>query len=84
MVTGTVIHWFRKGLRLHDNPALLAAVDRAAKDGLLLRPVFILDPWFVKKARVGPNRYGILLSPRKKKLMLHIIGGDFFSRALWT
>ena len=59
MVTGSVIHWFRKGLRLHDNPALLAAVERAAKDGLLVRPVFILDPWFVKKARVGPNRFVI-------------------------
>lgn len=22
----TTIHWFRKGLRLHDNPALQAAV----------------------------------------------------------
>ena len=59
MVTGSVIHWFRKGLRLHDNPALLAAVERAAKDGLLVRPVYILDPWFVKKARVGPNRFVI-------------------------
>ena len=59
MVTGSVVHWFRKGLRLHDNPALLAAVERAAKDGLLVRPVYILDPWFVKKARVGPNRFGI-------------------------
>ena len=59
MVTGSVVHWFRKGLRLHDNPALLAAVERAAKDGLLVRPVYILDPWFVKNARVGPNRFGI-------------------------
>jgi len=60
MVTGSVIHWFRKGLRLHDNPALLAAVERAAKDGLLVRPVYILDPWFVKNARVGPNRWRFL------------------------
>ena len=57
-MTGSVIHWFRKGLRLHDNPALLAAVERAAKEGLLVSPLFILDPWFVKKARVGPNRFG--------------------------
>lgn len=57
MVTGCVVHWFRKGLRLHDNPALLAALDRAAKDGLLVRPVYILDPWFVKNARVGVNRF---------------------------
>jgi len=25
----TVIHWFRKGLRVHDNPALVKAVDEA-------------------------------------------------------
>jgi deoxyribodipyrimidine photolyase len=23
-----VIHWFRKGLRLHDNPALLNALEK--------------------------------------------------------
>ncbi|NXC78535.1 CRY2 protein, partial [Anhinga anhinga] len=34
------IHWFRKGLRLHDNPALLAA----AADCRCLHPLFILDP----------------------------------------
>jgi cryptochrome len=27
------------------------------KEKLELRPVFILDPWFVKNAKVGPNRY---------------------------
>jgi len=80
MVTGSVIHWFRKGLRLHDNPALLAAVERAAKDGLLVRPVFILDPWFVKKARVGPNRFGLRLLPCN---ILCFVGGDFFSKAWW-
>ena len=52
----SVIHWFRKGLRLHDNPALLDAID----SGLELYPVFILDPWFVKNARVGPNRWRFL------------------------
>lgn len=24
----TIIHWFRKGLRLHDNPALLSALEK--------------------------------------------------------
>lgn len=33
-----------QGLRLHDNPALLAA----AKDADHLCPIFILDPWFLK------------------------------------
>ena len=36
------IHWFRKGLRLHDNPALLKACEGSSE----LYPVFVLDPWF--------------------------------------
>ncbi|XP_062617610.1 cryptochrome-1-like [Saccostrea cucullata] len=51
------IHWFRKGLRLHDNPALLAAI-KIAED---VKPVFILDPWFPKNANVGINRWRFLL-----------------------
>ena len=35
--------WFRKGLRLDDNPALSAAV----KTGLPVFPFFILDPFFL-------------------------------------
>lgn len=35
------IHWFRKGLRVHDNPALMAACRGSTN----LYPVFILDPW---------------------------------------
>ena len=37
----TTIFWFRRDLRLRDNPALLAAV--AAGHGQVA-PVFILDP----------------------------------------
>lgn len=33
------IHWFRKGLRLHDNRALLEACDGAGS----LYPLFVLD-----------------------------------------
>lgn len=44
----TVIHWFRKGLRVHDNPALLRAVDEAIKQNASLRPIFVLDPGIVK------------------------------------
>lgn len=33
------ILWFRHGLRLHDNPALRAAVGK----GKLLLPIFIFD-----------------------------------------
>ncbi|XP_037792441.1 cryptochrome-2-like [Penaeus monodon] len=52
----TTIHWFRKGLRLHDNPALLAAIDESKE----LRPVFVLDPWFVRESRTGVNRWRFL------------------------
>jgi len=53
------IHWFRKGLRLHDNPALLAACENASH----LYPVFFMDPYFVKGSnyRVGINRWRFLL-----------------------
>lgn len=55
------IHWFRKGLRLHDNPALLAALEPgAAKKMLVLRPTFVLDPWFVQNGNVGANRWRFL------------------------
>lgn len=40
----TVVHWFRKGLRIHDNPALLNAISIAIKDDCKFRPVFFLDP----------------------------------------
>eukprot|EP01031_Cornospumella_fuschlensis_P039147 gene39147-47629_t len=36
------LHWFRKGLRLHDNPALLGAIKQTDH----LYPVFCLDPHF--------------------------------------
>ncbi|GFT22944.1 cryptochrome-1 [Nephila pilipes] len=54
---GNSIHWFRKCLRLHDNPALVEAV----KKGGHFWPIFILDPWFVKNMRVGPNRWRFLM-----------------------
>lgn len=37
---GRSMMWFRKGLRLHDNPALLEALEGAEH----LYPVFCLDP----------------------------------------
>lgn len=51
------IHWFRKGLRVHDNPALRHALSREAE----VLPLFILDPWFAKPEFVGVNRYAFLL-----------------------
>ena len=49
--------------RLHDNPALLSALEPLAtgdKSRPELRAVFVLDPWFVQNARVGPNRWRFL------------------------
>lgn len=51
------VFWFRKGLRLHDNPALVAALEGCTT----LYPVFCLDPWFVSSGKVGTNRMRFLL-----------------------
>lgn len=48
--------WFRKGLRLHDNPALIAA-----SKAVYMAPVFVLDPWFLVPQKVGVNRLNFLL-----------------------
>ena len=37
-----VLHWFRKGLRLHDNPALYDSLKGADT----FRCIYVLDPWF--------------------------------------
>ena len=47
-----------QGLRLHDNPALLAATTPTPT---ALYPVFVLEPHFASPASVGVNRYGFLL-----------------------
>jgi len=51
------IFWFRRDLRLADNPALLAAV--AAGDGDVV-PLFIIDPALL--ASVGPSRASYLVA----------------------
>ncbi|XP_052864838.1 cryptochrome-1 [Anopheles cruzii] len=58
----TIIHWFRKGLRVHDNPALYLAMDkvRQSPHKYCLRPIFVLDPAIRKWLRVGPNRWRFL------------------------
>ena len=51
-------------LRIHDNPSLLASfepLDKEDDDSRPdLRPVFVLDPWFVANMNVGPNRWRFL------------------------
>lgn len=52
----TVIHWFRRDLRIADNLAL----SQAAKLGLPLIPVYILSEWQGQHAWTGPNRQHFL------------------------
>lgn len=52
-----VVHWFRKGLRLHDNPSLREAL----KGTSTYRCVYILDPWFAGSSQVGINKWRFLL-----------------------
>ncbi|KAL7099768.1 hypothetical protein ACP275_09G106100 [Erythranthe tilingii] len=58
--------WFRKGLRIHDNPALECAARRAE----FLYPVFVIDPHYMEpdpnefstgSKRAGLNRIRFLL-----------------------
>lgn len=48
-----VVHWFRKGLRLHDNPSLREGL----KGATTFRCVFVLDPWFAGSSNVGINKW---------------------------
>uniref|UniRef100_A0AAY4BMH4 Cryptochrome-1 n=1 Tax=Denticeps clupeoides TaxID=299321 RepID=A0AAY4BMH4_9TELE len=84
---GNAVHWFRKGLRLHDNPALRDALRGADT----LRCVYILDPWFAGSSSVGVSRWRFLLqcledldaSLRKINSRLFVIRGqptDVFPR----
>ena len=63
MAHKAAILWFRKGLRLHDNPALLHALKHAS----VVYPLFVIDPWFFQKvpetgsAARGSNRANFLL-----------------------
>lgn len=47
------VHWFRKGLRLHDNPAF----SRGVQGSKTFRCVFIIDPWFAGSSNVGINKW---------------------------
>ena len=72
------IHWFRKGLRLHDNPALLEAIKQCEN----IYPVFIIDPWFAKEEFVGTSVQFLLeslsdldKSLRERKSRLYVAKG---------
>ena len=64
------VMWFRRDLRLHDNPALVAA----AEDGEVL-PLFVLDPALWGPA--GPSRRGYLVaSLRALDAPVAVVEGD--------
>ena len=51
------MHWFRKGLRLSDNPALLAAIHNASR----CFPLYVLDGDSYQLLRCTANRANFLL-----------------------
>ena len=53
---GTVIHWFRRDLRLHDNPALSAALASGAQ----VLAVFALDDRILLQPTMGERRLRFL------------------------
>src|SRR4051812_4065288 len=57
--TATTVMWFRRDLRLSDNPALLEAVEQAAPGGAVL-PLFVFDPRLWRPA--GDTRRAYLVA----------------------
>ena len=53
-----VLYWFRTDLRLHDSPALSAALGLKPE---AFYPIWCWDPHYVYRARVGPNRFQFLI-----------------------
>ena len=54
----TAIVWFRRDLRLHDDPALLAALAAADR----VAPLFVLDPALIVGRWRSPNRTWFMLA----------------------
>ncbi|CAL1399648.1 unnamed protein product [Linum trigynum] len=71
--SGNALMWFRKGLRIHDNPALECA-SKGVTGGGFLYPVFVIDPHYMEpdprasspgSSRAGLNRIRFLLESLK-------------------
>ncbi|KAJ8951857.1 hypothetical protein NQ318_019833 [Aromia moschata] len=66
------VHWFRKGLRLHDNPSLKEGL-RGAKT---FRCVFVLDPWFAGSSNVGISKWSsdlLMTAPLDSRFLLQCL-----------
>ena len=73
MAKPRVIYWFRTDLRLHDSPALKAALDLSPE---AFWPVWTWDPHYVYRARVGVNRWQYLyvfLVQRLRRTCKHVL-----------
>jgi cryptochrome len=58
MATNNAMHWFRKGLRLHDNPALVASLEQSPQR---IYPVYVLDGNCYQLLRCTPLRANFLV-----------------------
>jgi deoxyribodipyrimidine photo-lyase len=73
----TVIHWFRRDLRLEDNRTLIAALN----SGEQIVPVFIFDPAILISPRTGAPRVQFLLRAlRSLDHALRAYGGGLLVR----
>jgi deoxyribodipyrimidine photo-lyase len=70
-VSPGVVFWFRNDLRLHDQPALLRAVQQARQRGGWLLPVFVHDP-----AQQAPTRWGFARTSAHRRAWLVSALGD--------
>ncbi|HWU35481.1 MAG TPA: DASH family cryptochrome [Methylovorus sp.] len=75
-----VIFWFRRDLRLHDQPALTAAIQHAEQQGGWLLPVFVHDP-----AEGAQTRWGFARMSDRRRAWLasaaHALAGELHERA---
>jgi deoxyribodipyrimidine photo-lyase len=73
----TAIVWFRRDLRLHDHPALLAAMERADR----VVPLFVVDPTLLGGRFASANRTWFMLeSVRALRDSLRARGSDLVVR----
>lgn len=57
-ITPTVLHWFRRGLRFHDNPALAESVRERQN----FRCIYIIDPTTVNSdSDVEVNKWRLVM-----------------------
>ena len=78
MTKPAAVVWFRRDLRLHDQPALCAAIESA--DGAVV-PLYVLDPRLLGGRFASPNRTWFLLgSLRALAADLAVLGASLVVR----